>query len=218
MDLENIEFKGTVVSFYPFDIENIHKPGLLPEYFNIKSGNLRAKEPGVNHYISVRRRQYINNEQGWSETLVPANQLCESLVNDYVNSCIATSVEARPGLFWLKGKIPYELLVSSKDFKSLLESAYNKQINWFKALVQRADDDWERARQHRSITHIQKYAATFLDLERPWLLTQEIAKATNRCESCGEMVPLSAVKCASCGFILDVKRYAELKDRFVATK
>jgi len=214
MDLENIDFKGTIVSWYPFPIEQIQKPGLLPEFFNVNAGDPKGKVPGITHFNSVRRRQYMNEDQGWSETLVPASQLCSAIIYDYFRSCIATEEEVGPGLFWVPGNIPLALLTTEKNLKAQSDKVFANQLKWFESLVKLADDTWSMAKQHRSITHIQKYAAEFLDLDREWLITQEIAKTTNRCPSCNEMVPISGIKCGTCGYILDMEKYNKVKERF----
>jgi hypothetical protein len=214
MDTENFEFKGTIVSWYPFPIEQIQKPGLLPEFFNVNPGDLKNKVPGITHFNSVKRRQYINDEQGWSETLVPASQLCSAIIYDYFKSCIATESDIGPGLFWVPGNVVAAMITANKEFKQQSDRSYDLQLKWFEHLVKLADDTWSMAKQHRSITNIQKYAANFLNLDREWLITQEIAKTTSRCPSCNEMVPLTGIKCASCGYILDMEKYAKVKERF----
>jgi hypothetical protein len=214
MDTDNFEFKGTIVSWYPFSIEQIQKPGLLPEFFEVKAGDLTKKIPGITHFNSVRRRQYINDDQGWSETLVPASQLCSAIIYDYFKSCIATEGEVGPGLFWTPNLITVDTILASKELKAKADASYNLQLKWFEHLVKLADDTWSIAKQHRSITTIQKYAAEFLNLDREWLISQEIAKTTSRCPSCNSMVPINGIKCADCGYILDLEKYAKVKERF----
>ena len=214
VETDNIDFKGTIISWYPFPIEQIQKPGLLPEYFTVNAGDFKNKVPGISHYNSVTRRQYINEDQGWSETLVPASQLCAAIIYDYFKSCIATQENIGPGMFWVPGIIPLALVQSDKDLKNKAEVSYGLQLKWFENLVKLADDTWSIAKQHRSITNIQKYAAEFLNLDREWLITQEIAKTTSRCPSCNEMVPLTGIKCAHCGYILDIEKYNKVKERF----
>lgn len=212
--MDGLEFRGTVVSWYPFPIENIHKPGLMPEYFKINNGEFEKKIPGITEIDSVKRRQYINEDQGWAESLVPANELCTSLVNDYLNSCISIDVNAGPGIFWVPGKVNLALLIANKDYKPLLDKHFDRQILWFKALVKTADDSWQEARKHRAITTIQKYAATYLDLDREWLMDREVEDSMSKCEACGTQVPVEGIKCAACGFILNPEKYKAMKERF----
>jgi hypothetical protein len=214
MDTDNYEFKGTIVSWYPFPIEQIQKPGLMPEFFAVNAGDLKKKVPGITHFNSVRRRQYINDDQGWSETLVPASQLCSAIIYDYFKSCIATEAEIGPGMFWVPNIVTLPVLTTDKQYKDTLDRSYNLQLKWFEHLVKLADDTWSVAKQHRSITTIQKYAAEFMNLDREWLIAQEIEKTMSRCPSCNTMVPVNGIKCASCGYILDLEKYAKVKERF----
>lgn len=213
-DMQKLQFQGTVISWYPYDIENIHKPGLMPEFFTIKAGDPAKKVPSFNSFDSLKRKQYMNEDQGWAEMLVPASELCESIVQDYFKSCIETAGDVGPGIFWVPGIITPALLTADKNLKSKADYHYDMQRRWFEKLVAKADDTWQHVKQYRAITTIQKYAAEFLNLEREWLFVQQTSKQNVRCEACGSVVPETAVKCANCGFILNVDKYNKLKDRF----
>jgi len=73
--------------------------------------------------------------------------------------------------------------------------------------VKLADDDWNKYRQHKTISDIQRYACSFLKLERPWLLDAEITAALSECPSCFEKVNPRAIVCSHCRFVLDEARY-----------
>lgn len=215
MDLKNLKVQGTIINYFPFPFTAI-KPGLVPGIFEIPEGNPIKKEFSVKHIDSVIMRTYVGEiGGGWIESLCPASELCDSIVNDFFGDSIYTdrAQGIGPGITWIEGNLTTEQL-KDKKYLPVLEETFNKQVLWFKLLVQHADDSWQKMRQHRVLSDLQRYAATFLKLDREWLTALEIQKTQNVCPACGTMVPLTAIKCFNCGFILDEEKFKAIKHRF----
>lgn len=221
MDLKNLKLQGTVINYFPFPFDTV-KPGLVPALYQIPAGDPIRKDFSIFQVDSVISRTYVGElGGGWRESLCPASELCESIVNDFFTSCIYTEQATRigPGITWIEGLWNKEDIPTAKDskgnpFAPILEDTYNKQVEWFKILVQHADDSWAKVRQHRVLSDLQRYAASFLKLDREWLTALEIKKTQHVCDACGTMVPLTAIKCFNCGYILDIKKFEEIKHRF----
>jgi hypothetical protein len=101
--------------------------------------------------------------------------------------------------------------VKVADVTEKIKEADARQILWFKNLVKMADDDWNKYRQHKTISDIQRYACGYLKLERPWLLDAEVVAALSECPSCFEKVNPRAVVCAHCQYILDPARHKSMQ-------
>lgn len=216
MDLKNMKLQGTVINYFPFSFDTV-KPGLIPALYEIPAGNPISKDFSVFEVDSVISRTYVGElGGGWKESLCPASELCESIVNDFFNSNIYTDPNTRigPGISWIEGIWNKERIKKDKDLVPFLDGLYNKQTEWFHILVMNADDSWSKLRQHRLISDLQRYAATFLKLDREWLTRLEIQKQQNTCEACGTMVPLTAIKCFNCGYIIDEEKFKLIKHRF----
>lgn len=199
--------KATVVSFVPFPIIE-EKPGVYPGYFHIPP--CRTEEPNL--LIVGDSKYHVEIDPDRTVTVpCPAAQMARSIVEDYVISCLEYSVEheSQPAIFWVDGELSYSAI--EKTHKETIERVKQFQLNWFRRLVTLADDDWERTRQHRSITDMQRTACKLLGLDRPWIIPAANAKETKKlCIACRSVVDPLAIVCATCKAILDPVAYASL--------
>ena len=194
---------ATVVSIVPFNMEE-YKPGIYPGFFQIPAC---VDEPQILvvgesiHFIEVDpdRSVPVTN---------PPYKVAKSIVDDYISSSLQADSTAGPGLFWKVGK--YTLEMVKKECKEELEDARRRQTAWFLNLVKLADDDWEKTRQHKFISDLQRFAARALNLDRPWLI--EVSNlTTKRCPACGNNTTESIVVCPTCRCILDKEKYDTLQ-------
>lgn len=198
---------ASVISIVPIAI-NERKP-MLPAEFRFLPA--RVEEPfilllgkGINDIYVGEGRGHYGPDRSVIRVPIDAEVVAESIVTDWVDVQYGImKPHAVPGLFWMPGEVTIEQLIGSEE----LQRADHYQLNWFKNLVKLADDDWNKYRQHKTISDIQRYAAGFLKLERPWLLDTEIVQAMSECPSCFEKVNPRAIVCSHCRFVLDKPRY-----------
>jgi hypothetical protein len=196
---------ASVISIVPIAIKEV-KP-LIPAEFYLPAASL--EEPailllsnGINDVYVGEGRGQAGPHRSVIRVPVMADAIAEAVVNDWVDVQYGiVRPSSIPGLFWAPGH------VQAKNLKAELEQANEFQMNWFKNLVKLADDDWQKYRQHKTISDIQRYAGNFLKLERPWMLDREIVLQLSECPSCFEKVNPKAIVCAHCRFVLDEERY-----------
>lgn len=190
--------KSTVVSLLPVAF-NERKPGIYPGLFDIEPAPKNGFEILIvgNSVAHV----YMDESRGSMTIIQESETVARSLVEDYINSCIAVDKlnECYPGLFWLEGVFDRADIVGKHADK--LAKAKESQNRWFHALVKMADDDWSQNRSHKSITGIQRHAATALEDfigKREWN-TQVNFQAYRACRFCTSQIPTEALVCSVCG-------------------
>jgi len=184
----------TVVSAMPFGI-NEFKPGLAPPKYVIPPA-----EEGNVQVLHVERAPY-GVYVGDGRSLVQTDDseiVANSIVNDFVSAQLVHESGAKPALFVLEGKVSAEDV--KHRHKPALDSALAMQKVWFWKLVQLADDDWQKYRQHKMITDIQKFAAKALGLKKDWLYS---VTDTQSCPGCGSTVLANIAICPNCRAVLD---------------
>lgn len=217
--LENVEsapkvpfsnMNCTVVSLVPYPVKEL-KPNIIPGYFQVARS--------VDGKPSVLP---VGDSIHWIESPFPkgkpmkmvesSRDIAKAIVNDFIESQLALDSDAGPALFWVEGHKSAEQVI--KEFPNQLEAAKNRQNNWFISLIRLADDDWTRYHQHRGISDIQRYAAKTLGMDRDWMQST-IDNATVPCPLCRTQVSMEAIICASCNYIINMKKYDEMKDRII---
>lgn len=195
--------KSTIVSLIPFDI-NEQKP-TYPGNFFIPG----AKEDDFETLVvgDVLAFKYIDEFRGTDKINIDSADLARAIIDDFVNSQLAirTGEGIAPGIFFIPGEHS-KIEIKTKFKEELLESK-KKQTKWFEVLVKMADDDWEKTRQHRVISGIQRYAARYLNLDRIWLIEPKMTK----CVACRSTVEAEAVICPTCKAILKPGQYKSLE-------
>lgn len=190
--------KAVIVSIAPY--QTIHEEAKFGHFYH-----LGPKDP----------------EKGWSRLVVQD----ETQFSDY-------GFDNRPRVFH-DGKLVAEDLVrgwkghgvfvaaGDEPTKQELDAAKNEQRDFWLALIEEADKDWSRFRDHRKILSTAKVAARELGVKREWALDASEMKA---CPACKLNIPVDAIKCsnASCGAILDIDKAYEFflisKEEYEARK
>ena len=197
---------ATVVSVYPFPLgDDNNKPGIQ---FKVNMAAGSKDKPSVLHVPMVYMTRYVLDGVTTTIPLMP-DEFAESIVNDFCNNQVFSSPEARPGLFWVKGKKTVEQVLA--EHKAELEFAYRKQLQFFAQLVRSADNSFSKSRNHREISDLQRYACKELKLNREWLVSTEHLSKVIDCPSCTNKVPATAAVCPQCKCILDPEKYKALK-------
>jgi hypothetical protein len=142
--------------------------------------------------------------------IIPGEELAKSLVNDYIRAQLVYSEDAHPALFWVPGEEKDGNIVITKYNKQLEESRV-KQNNWFKKLIELADDEWAKNHQHKTITDIQRFACRSLGLteSKEWYTSPDPVEMI-KCPACMTMIEKAAVVCRNCKHILNKSKAKEL--------
>lgn len=203
---DNLDY-CSVISLCPFPINEM-KPGMTPSYYNIS----KCKD-GEIEVLIVRDAFYIQGIPATNQTIkvtVLAKDIARSLVNDYIQGVVAYKENCYPALFWVRGI--YNRDKVKAELKNQVAEAQANQRNWFEAIVKMADDDWAQWHQHKFITDNQRFAASYLGLDREWLMTPNAtANLTQLCPACKSTIHIDAAICANCRAVVDSKKAAAFK-------
>lgn len=204
MKTAKLDPQATVISIFPLEI-NEPKPGLYPGYFVIPAAPL-----GDFTFLVVGGALYFQETKNEQKTQVvtPCDVLAESIVHDFQSSHIGrVPGEAEPGIFWVNGG--YESRAEIRElYADELHLCEQKQLNWFKKLVELADDTFGRTNRHTSVSALQRLAAQRLAIQRPWII--RTGDSVNTCKFCKAETPYGAIKCPNCREILDITAYREM--------
>lgn len=194
--------KVTIVSQVPFELRE-HKPCYPGEYIVPA-----APWKGISILVvdTAHCFVYVDGNRGSMKIPLLAEELAEAIIKDFSIAVLARTDDAKPGLFVVPGEWTTE--EASKKFADKIEEYRTYQINWFKALVRLADDDWQRTHQLKTISNLQRVAAKFLELDKPWVDT--IPEEQKQCPACYHVVDPRAVVCYNCNCILDHSKYGQM--------
>jgi len=202
----------TIVSLLPYKLTE-YKPGLNPAEYII---NPQVNgTPGLT--IIPNNAFYLVNTDPLADAKevrsikvpVPSRELADSIINDYTSGLLAVEApDAFPGLFALKGDYDEPKLVMVKFAK---EMAFfrDTQIHWFERLIAIADDTWSKSHSPIAISSLERDACRMLGYKRDWLNPIPL-EVQEKCPFCQNPINSGAIKCVTCGEVLDKKKYAEL--------
>ena len=184
-----------VGSIYPYSVTE-HKPGLFPSLYHLE-GTKDDKHPTV---LEVNDAHYwLVPDNGIPLKIpVPASELANSLVNDFISGCFGAFEGTYPGIY-----------IIGDDAKSDLAKTQRAQNRWFKRLIEMADNDWALSNKPGSINRIQRHAARALGVEREWMM--EASDTPKFCPACTRSVPALAVVCMNCQCVLDPDRFKTMQ-------
>lgn len=215
--------KCTVVSTLPFVLEE-YKHGLTPHLYVIPAATKEI--PGsivVEDGFHLVHIPLSDEKQPPMRVVDTAEAIAKGLVLDYITASIFTDMQTRangayaiPGLFWVEGAFKPEQIKQQHADK--LKSATNNTLAWFERLVKVADDDWERHRQLKMITDIQRAACRYIGLEREW--NQDLLAQTSNitCWACQASLHPNSIICRGCNAIINRTEYDKRKADFVLAK
>ena len=198
--------KATIFSIYPQEIIEI-KRTVHPDRYVIPSGT--EKTPSRLVIGSGAWVRDVGIDEPLLEIPISSVVLAQSIVNDYLNSRLAsTAGAASPGLFWLPGEISLKELIE-KHIKAL-ELAIANQRAWFDLLIKQGDSLWARTNGNPvAIPEDCKIACRELGRTKDWALDFKRMEM-EPCPACGQLRnPLFPI-CASCKYVADPKKAAEM--------
>ena len=188
---------ATVVSILPFDIKEA-KYGIYPTHYEVPSPK-NDEEFGL-CYIPNDCYGLIYQLDGKQiQVPVPPWDVARAIVEDFRRAQLAATPFASAGLFWLPGTYEREEVILKHQKE--LARVRKEQDEWYKLLVTMADDDYQKTKQRRAVSDLQRFAARSLGLERDWLSV--VAEHLKFCPMCGTELRKNVAKCFSCGFIVD---------------
>jgi hypothetical protein len=203
---------STIASLLPFQLIE-SKPGLNPNEYTIapaENGKFALTIIPNNVFYNVNPDP-LSDAKEIRHIQVPVRsiELAQSIIQDYINSLLGVMPpDAVPGLFAVPGDWDNKTEFAVKHAKEILIYK-NAQNQWFKNLVDIADDTWSKTRTPFGISDMQRSAAEMLGFKRDWLspLPNEEAE---KCPVCQNVVNFGAVKCISCGHILNKVAYDKI--------
>ena len=192
--------KSTLVSLLPYELKE-SKPSIIPAEYYIPPVKNPEKDYNILVVNDALGHLYLDSDRGTMAVPIDSAKLAHSIVFDHIYSCIEvnTSLGIHPGLFYVPESCSKEGV--AERYKKQLEEARHSQNLWFKKLVDVADDDWSRNQQHRTISAVQRLAATALKDrigDRPWNVSVMDAASYKKCPFCTSTISAAALVCPTC--------------------
>jgi len=215
---ETVDPSATVISMVPFEI-NEFKPGMTPGNFHLDM----APVDGFTTLLVKKCRHGVYLDENRPVLIVPTapEEVAEAICFDYKKGQMGLKLEeAEPALFWVPGDFtdPSTHAQLKSQFAADFREAAEKQIRWFKVLVEQADDSWSKFHLRGIISLPQKIAAQRLKLNREWLLEGEVELALSECPVCFQKVHPKAILCRGCNNVLKPEEYKKHQFAMVAQK
>jgi len=203
------EYQVTIVSIVPWDIAE-RKVGIYPGYFIIPayeeplSTPINKMRPQVLHIGESKHFVYIGEDR--PDIAVPTSPaaMASAIVRDYLDSMIEVKDGMAPGLFFLTEKIESKDIAAK--YPNELKFYKDKQMNWFRALLTLADDDWNKYHKHTVISDLQRKVAQLMGLKKDWLSIVE-AEPPIMCPVCSSLISPKAIVCPHCHLVLQPEIY-----------
>src|SRR5215468_1087965 len=199
----------TVVNYLPFTfIEK--KPGQVPDEYIIPPATNEEKTPGLLPVKDTHSNLYMPLQENTFRVPIAADTIANDLVEGLLSAQMKRDIDiAEPAIFFVEGNHTLESLKA--NYSEVITKAHYKQAVWLGRLVKQADDDWQRFRQHKFITDMERFAARKLGFKREWV---DVSAATplefENCKFCTTQVLKGAVICPNCKHVLDPIAYAKL--------
>lgn len=198
--------KCTVVSIYPKEFKE-HKPTIQPGFFHIPKGSFESPSILVVGPSSWWRE--IDEFQPLLEIPTSSIQIAHALINDYVVGMLGIRNDAKPGFFFVPGSFTVNEIKTK--YKSELESAKNRQDNFYKNLVKIADTGWAKTNGNPlSISDDMRMAAVELNMRNKDWMSDFAHLEMIRCIACGNMRNPNYPMCQHCKTIIDFDKAKEL--------
>lgn len=222
---------ATVVSIFPRQLTE-RKPSVEPNEYIIPAcadelGRSYPDIPPVTVLIHDATTKFYKGFNEW----IPAVILAEDLADDIVNAFFSSNIDVTPdpefpigpGLFFVVGAYDREDKIRKEGFdpeksakwiqseySTELKKTHKSQDQWFQLLVRRADSEWQRSRNSKSISDVHRFAAKRLGMDRDWARDITL-EAINKCPACRQSIDPLAIICPVCKTVLNPAALAQLQ-------
>ena len=197
----------TVVSLVPYQVTDT-KPGINPYEYVVPPSN--GIIPSLLIIRDANSPLYRGSDMPNFNMIFPGEEIAKSLVNDYIRAQLVYTEDSHPALFWVPGEEKDGNIVITKYNKEL-EKARSAQNNWFKRLIELADDEWSKNHQHKTITDIQRFACRSLGQtdSKEWYTSPDPVQMI-KCPACMSMIESAAVVCKNCKHVVNKEQAKKL--------
>lgn len=204
------EYACTVVNLLPYSLAE-PKPMMLPSMYFIPAA--KGEVPGLGYVkegIHFIPNPLIDEGKPGSvirQVTSPA-EMARSICEDYCIAHIALGEDAKPGLFWVEGKLLYPGI--QKHYPKELAKARQQQRNWFANLINMADTDWQKNRNMLAVSDLQRMAASKMGVDREWVKWIE-PDSHMKCKFCQSTISVDSVICAICRQVVNQVKFKEMQ-------
>ena len=195
----------TVVSMVPYALRE-YKPQLMPGTFVIPAAD--EGDIQILHVDNCKYPIYLGEDRGYVQVTTLAEEVSQSIVDDFICAQLALDEDARPGMFWVEGAHSKDEIL--KKFPEKIAEAKRVQRNWYTRIIKLADSDFAKTKSIRAIPDVAFKAAKALRLENlPWMLIDN-SQSQKFCPFCKSPVEAAAAICAKCSHIVNKPLYDAL--------
>lgn len=192
--------EATVISLFPAALNEV-KPGIYPGVFTAPPAEKDDFQvmivPDACYYV------FIDDERGSLRVPVNSHDLARSICEDFIRACLEVTEDAKPGLFWIPGRHNKDTIKITQ--KEKLQHVNDIQKKWLMKLILMADDDWQKSRQFRNISDLQRRAAEILGLKKEWLVN--VPPELVLCPVCKTSLENDPIICGRCQVVLKPEEY-----------
>jgi hypothetical protein len=200
--------KSTIVSVFPLPVKT-DNPTLTPGKFSLEPGSLANPTSLIVGSSSWFRE--VDDTQPLLEVPVSSILVAESIVRDYCIGHLLCDMDGKmPGLFFIPGEFSIQQVKT--QHKDRLEVADKKQKNWFKDLVNMADNLWARTNGNPlAIADLMRLAARELGMtDKSWMKNSIQPITLNPCIACGSLINSNIIVCPNCKVVLKPEEFKKL--------
>lgn len=198
--------KATLVSLYPLEFDE-KIPFIYPQKYIIPASDGKTPQVLVISDGFNVVDNWVGDDNVPLRIPIPAEELANSVINDFRNSCLGVDEVSYPAVFAISGEYTAEEVLKTQTAK--INEMLKAQRNWLQKLVRMADDDWQRFRQHKMINDLQRLAVRALNLEREYMFI-ETTPDMIECPGCGEVVDKAKAICKHCRCVINKAAYEKL--------
>lgn len=204
------EYACTVVNFMPISIIE-PKPHMIPSHFVIPKA--QGDIPGLAYIkegVTFIPNPLIEEGKPGStfRQITTPMEMARSICEDYNAAHIALTDDAKPGLFWVEGRMNWEEV--QKYHPTEVETAKRQQYNWFRNLINMADSDWQKNKNMSAVSDLQRIAANAMGVKKEWVNWIE-PDALIKCPYCKVDIDKDSVLCANCKQVVNQAKLRELQ-------
>lgn len=202
---KDVRDKTTLISIYPKKLDE-YKITVFPSRYVLEPGTLA--KPSVLVIGPGSWWKDIAESNQLVEVNEPSIELAKSIIDDWAVGLLGFTAEARPGIFCINEELT--AADALKKYPDEFKLAELRQKNYYKRLVDFADQIWSKTPNPAAIGDNMRMAARELGLETKGFLLNDSAAAMSKCPACGAARDTNYPMCGSCHTIVDPEKFKAL--------